>query len=146
MKKFIQDFLRRGTLACGIGPIVLAIVYVILHQIGKIEMLSTSQVCIGIFSLSALAFIAGGMNAIYQIDSLPLMSAILIQGIALYFGYLVTYLVNDWLDVGVVPIIVFTVIFVVGYLLIWGIIYFFIKRKTEKLNQILIKKQKTSTK
>ncbi len=141
MKKFVLDFLRRGFIACGFGPIVLAIVYLILQQSAALKTLTVNEVCIGIFSLSALAFIAGGLNAIYQIERLPLMVAILIHGGVLYIGYLCTYLLNDWLDFGVIPIVVFTAIFVVGYIVIWMIIYSIIKKRTAKLNEMLKKKQ-----
>ena len=141
MKKFVLEFLRRGFIATGLGPIVLAIVYLILKQSAAIDTLTVNQVCIGIFSLSALAFIAGGMNAIYQVERMPLMTAILIHGGTLYIGYLGTYLLNDWLDFGVIPIIVFTTIFVVGYIVIWAIIYSIIRRNTAKLNEMLKKKQ-----
>ena len=141
MKKFVLEFVRRGFIATGLGPIVLAIVYLILKQSAAIDTLTVNQVCIGIFSLSALAFIAGGMNAIYQVERMPLMTAILIHGGALYIGYLGTYLLNDWLDFGAIPIIVFTAIFVVGYIVIWAIIYSIIRRNTAKLNEMLKKKQ-----
>ena len=141
MKKFVLDFVRRGLIAAGIGPIVLSIVYLILQQAAAVETLSVNQVCMGIFSITALAFIAGGMNAVYQIERLPLMAAILIHGGILYIGYLGTYLLNGWFDVGVLPIIVFTAIFVVGYIVIWAIIYSIIKRNTEKLNRMLKQKQ-----
>ena len=141
MKKFILDFLRRGLVTCGLGPIVLAVLYLILQQSAAIETLTVNQVCIGIFSLTALAFIAGGMNAIYQIERLPLMVAVLIHGVVLYVSYLGTYLLNEWLDWGATPILVFSGIFVVGYLAIWAIIYSIIKRNTEKLNEILKKRQ-----
>lgn len=143
MKKFVLEFLRRGFVAAGIGPIVLTIVYMILQQTAAVETLSVNQVCIGIFSITALAFIAGGMNAIYQIERLPLMVAILIHGGILYISYLVTYLLNDWLDFGVMPIVVFTAIFVVGYIVIWAIIYSIIKRNTAKLNKMLKEKQQS---
>ena len=123
MKKFVLDFVRRGLIATGIGPIVLAIVYLILQQSADVSTLTVHEVCIGILSLTALAFIAGGMNFIYQVERLPLMMAILIHGGVLYIGYLGTYLLNDWLDFGVIPIIVFTAVFVVGYIVIWAIIY-----------------------
>ena len=97
----------------------------------------------GIFSLSALAFIAGGMNVIYQIERMPLMVAILIHGGVLYISYLVTYLLNDWLEWGTTPILVFTGIFVVGYLLIWAVIYSIIRRNTAKLNEILKERQQS---
>ena len=141
MKKFVLEFVRRGFIATGLGPIVLAIVYLILKQSAAIDTLTVNQVCIGIFSLSALAFIAGGMNAIYQVERMPLMTAILIHGGTLYIGYLGTYLLNDWLDFGVIPIIVFTAIFVVGYIVIWAIIYSIIRRNTAKLNEMLKTKQ-----
>ena len=141
MKKFVLEFLRRGFIAAGIGPIVLAIIYLILQHSANTNTLSVNEVCIGIFSLTTLAFIAGGMNSIYQVERLPLMTAILIHGSVLYIGYLGTYLLNDWLDFGVIPIIVFTAIFVVGYIVIWAIIYSIIKRNTAKLNEMLKKKQ-----
>ena len=144
MKKFILEFLRRGFVAAGIGPIVLAIVYLILQQTAAVETLSANQVCIGIFSITALTFIAGGMNAIYQIERLPLMLAILIHGGVLYVGYLGTYLLNDWLDFGILPMIVFTAIFVVGYIIIWVIIYFIIKSNAAKLNKMLKQKQQSA--
>ena len=80
MKKNGLGFLNRGLVACGFGPIVLAVIYLILKGCGVIETLAVSEVCIGIFSLSALAFIAGGLTSIYKIERLPLMSAILIHG------------------------------------------------------------------
>ena len=141
MKKFVLEFLRRGLIATGIGPIVLAIVYLILQQSADVSALTVHEVCIGILSLTTLAFIAGGMNAIYQVERLPLMTAILIHSGVLYIGYLGTYLLNDWLGFGIIPIIVFTAIFVVGYIVIWAIIYSIIKRNTAKLNEMLKKKQ-----
>ena len=144
MKKNVLEFLRRGFVACGFGPIVLAILYLILQHQANLETLTVNQVCLGIFSLSALAFIAGGMNVIYQIEKLPLMVALLIHGGVLYISYLGTYLLNGWLEWGATPILVFSGIFVLGYLVIWAIIYSITKRNTEKINIILKEKQKSA--
>ena len=143
MKKIIFEFIRRGLLSCGLGPLVLAIFYLILQQKNALEALTVNEVCLGIFSLSALAFIAGGMNVIYQIERLPLMFAILIHGSVLYLSYLGTYLINNWLERGIAPILVFTAIFIVGYLVIWAIIYSIIKKNIDKVNEILKKKQQS---
>lgn len=146
MKQALLNFIRRGAISCGLGPIVLAILYLILHRQAHMDVLTVEQVCIGIFSISALAFIAGGMNAIYQIERLPLMVAILIHGCVLYISYLITYLVNDWLEFGVAPILVFSAIFVIGYLAIWAVIYTVIQKRTAKINELLKQKQLHSTK
>lgn len=141
MNKTVLEFLRRGAFACGLGPVVLAALYLILQDQGVIQTLEVDQVCLGIFSLSALAFIAGGMNVIYQIERLPLMVAILIHGLVLYISYLATYLLNDWLEWGMIPVLVFSAIFVLGYLVIWAIVYAVTKQNTDKINEALQKKQ-----
>ena len=143
MKSYIKDFFRRGLTAMGFGPLVLAVLFLILRRHGQLEDLTVEQICLGIFSLTALAFIAGGMNAIYQVERLPLMVAILIHGLVLYVSYLITYLINGWLAWCMVPVLVFTGIFLVGYVLIWVVIYSIIKNRTARINAILRKNQQT---
>ena len=139
MKYILKEFCRRGIAACGLGPLALAIIYLFLQHNRVVEVLAVNDVCVGILSLSALAFVAGGMNVVYQIERLPLMVAISIHGAVLYVSYLLTYLVNNWLDWGTAPILVFTGIFVVGYLLIWAVIYSIIKRNTDRINEAMRK-------
>ena len=129
-------------MACGFGPIVLATLYLILQQTAAMDTVTVNQVCIGIFSITALAFVAGGMNVIYQIERLPLMVAIFIHGSVLYISYLVTYLLNDWLKWGAKPILVFSGIFVFGYLGVWAVIYSITKRNTDRINEMLKEKQR----
>ena len=142
MKKYASEFIRRGLVACGCGPLVLAVLYLILQKTGNLETLTVSQVCTGIFSLSALAFLAGSLNVVYQVERLPLMAAVTIHGVVLYACYLDTYLVNGWLEDGMMSLLVFTCIFAVGYLLIWAVIYCIIRRNTDSLNEMLQEKQK----
>ncbi len=142
MKRFVSEFFRRGLLAGTFGPIVLAILYLILQHKGLVDTLTVNQVCTGIFSTAALAFIAGGMNAVYRIERLPLMAAILLHGVVLYISYLGTYLLNDWLERGKASILIFSGIFIIGYLAVWAIIYCTTKQNTKKLNEMLKEKQK----
>ena len=137
MKQHVSEFVHRGLKACGLGPLVLAAVYMIIDRQLDLGTLPVREVCIGIVSLSALAFIAGGLNMLYQIERLPLMMAVLIHGLVLYLSYLATYLINGWLELGAAPILVFSGIFVVGYLVIWVVICAIIRRRTARINQIL---------
>ena len=141
MKKNVLEFVRRGLIACGFGPMVLVVFYLILQRQCDIQMVTVNEVCVGIVSLSVLAFVVGGMNMIYQIERLPLMVAIFIHGGVLYISYLGTYLINDWLEWGRTPVLVFTGIFLFGYLATWAVIYFVTKRKTDRLNEMLKKQQ-----
>ena len=137
MKKFWKEFLLRGLICAGGGPVVLAIIYGILGGTGAVTSLSPKAVCLGVLTITLLAFIVAGMTAIYQIEQLPLPTMILLHGGALYIAYILTYLINGWLQNSLIPILAFTGIFVVGYALIWLIIYLVEKAKAEKLNKLL---------
>ena len=137
MKAFWKEFLLRGLICAGGGPLVLAIVYGILGMTGIVESFTPREVCMGILTIMVLAFIAAGMTAIYQMEQLPLPTMILLHGGALYVAYLVTYLLNGWLMHQGKPIALFTGIFIAGYALIWLLIYCIEKHKAETLNKLL---------
>ena len=137
MKKFLSDFFLKGLIAAAFGPPVLAIIYWILGSTGVVESFSPNEVALGIVSIELLAMVVGGMSAIYQQEQLPLASAILIHGGVLYLTYILIYLINGWLQRQLMPILVFSAIFVTCYALIWLFIYLINKRKTQKINQNL---------
>ena len=137
MKKFLKEFLFRGLICASGGPIVLAIIYGILGATGAVEAFSPREVCMGILSITLLAFIVAGMTAIYQMEQLPLPTMILLHGGGLYVAYMLTYLLNGWLQNSFIPILVFSGIFAAGYALIWLIIYCIEKAKADKLNKLL---------
>jgi hypothetical protein len=139
MKRFCLEFLKRGLPAAGGGPIILAIIYGILGANGTVTTLTPNEVCKGIITVTLMAFIAAGIQAIYQTERLPLISATLIHGAVLYLDYLIMYLLNDWIPRDFKSMSVFTVIFVLGYALIWVGIYLFTKRKTDNLNKKISK-------
>ena len=87
----------------------------------------------GILSVTLMAFIAAGITAVYQVERLPIASAIAIHGGVLYLDYLIMYLLNSWIPKGGIGF--FTVIFIAGYALVWVCIYTSIKIKTERLNR-----------
>ena len=137
MRKFFSDFFIRGLVAASFGPPVLAIIYWILGCTGAVENLSPNEVALGILTIELLALVVGGMTTIYQQEQLPLATAILIHGGVLYITYILIYLINGWLQRQMIPILVFSAIFLAGYALIWVFIYLFNKKRTNKINQNL---------
>ena len=137
MKTFWKEFLLRGLICAGGGPVILAIIYGILGATGVAESLSPREVSMGILSITVLAFIAAGMTAIYQMEQLPLPMMILLHSGALYIAYIFTYLLNGWLANRLMPILIFTGIFLVGYAIVWLIIYCVERRKAEKVSKAL---------
>jgi len=137
VKGFWKDFLLRGLLCAAGGPIVLAIIYGCLGATGAADTIPVMDVCKGILTISALAFIVAGMTAIYQVEKLPLATKILLHGGVLYVSYIFTYLFNGWLQHSLTPVLVFTGIFLAGYSVIWLIIYLVEKKKTDRVNKLL---------
>ncbi len=134
MKNFWIEFSKRGLFFAAGGPLIAAIVYASLGANGVVDSLSPNEVCLGILSSILLSFIAAGSGAVYTLEKLPVLSAALLQAVILYTDYILIYLINGWLPQQWKPILHFTVIFVVGYALIWLIIYCTIKAKTARIN------------
>lgn len=135
MKKYISEFVHRGLLAAAGGPVILAIIYGILGATDAVAALSPGEVCLGILSITLMAFIAAGITMIYQVEQLPLILAIIIHAGALYLDYLVMYLLNSWIPRNGTAIGMFTAIFFVGFALVWLVIYLRIRSNTRKLNE-----------
>ena len=133
MKKYVLEFVKRGLMAASGGPLILAIIYGVLEATKTVTVLTPGEACMGIVSITVMAFIAAGITMIYQVESLPLSMAILIHGGVLYLDYLMIYLLNSWLPGNAVGI--FTIIFFAGFALVWLVIYLCIRVKTKKRNE-----------
>ena len=94
-----------------------------------------NQVVIGIFSTTFLAFIAAGVTAIHQIDSIPKPFAALIHASILYIDYLGIYLLNGWMELR--HLWIFTLFFLLVFALIWLSIYIPNRIRVEKMNKML---------
>lgn len=134
MKSFFKEFFKRGFISAWGGPFILAMIYYIVGKTESIENIPINEVSLGILSITLMAFIAGGITAIYQSEKLPLASSIMIHAAVLYLDYLIMYLLNDWIPRSEIGI--FTAIFAAGFAIIWVIIYFFSKRKIDSLNKL----------
>ena len=134
MKAFFKEFLKRGFISAWGGPFVLAIIYFIVGKAENIQNIPINEVSLGIISITIMAFMAGGITAIYQNDVLPLVSSIMIHAAVLYLDYLIMYLFNDWLPRGKIG--VFTAIFIAGFAFVWFIVYLFTKNKTDEINKM----------
>lgn len=135
MKKNIKNFCIRGLMFAWCGPVIMAIIWVVLQASGVVSTLTVNQVVLGIISTTVMAFIAAGVSVVYQIESLPKAFAGLIQAAVLYIDYLGIYLLNGWIPVN--KIWIFTVIFVACFAIIWFSIYIPTRHKVDKMNKLM---------
>ena len=132
-----RDFFLRGCMFGGLGPVVLGIVYVILHHTLEELTLTGTQVFLGILSTYVLAFIHAGSGVFHKIESWSPGKSCLCQLSLLYAAYVLCYALNDWLPFEPLAIGIFTAIFVGGYGLICLIVYLSVHAAAKKLNQSL---------
>ena len=137
MKGFLKDFFKRGLIAFGFGPIVMAIVYLCLSFAGIEDTLTLKEIGTQVILVSLMAFFAAGITAVYQVEKLPLPFAIIIQCAVLYVDYISVYLINGWLKNAFLPIMIFSIAFIVSFAVIWIIVYLATKRTTKGLNESL---------
>lgn len=140
MKKFISNFCLRGLIATGFGPIVYGTIMLILHLCNVDTTSDGLDIFKGILSTCIMAFIIAGISNIYQVESLSLVSKIMIHALSLYLVYLVFYLLNDWIVKDLKVIGLFSLIFFSGYIVIWIIIYIIERKKIKELNNKLKEK------
>lgn len=131
----MREFFLRGLLFGGFGPVILGIIYLILHcTLGGLT-LSGTEVCLGILSTYLLAFVHAGASVFNQIESWPLAKSLLFHFGSLYIAYVLCYVANSWIPFEPAMLGIFTAIFVSIYFVVLGIVVLCLKTAEKKLNQ-----------
>lgn len=134
MNKTLKEFLHRGMMYAGFGPIIAGIVYMSLDKAITNFTLTGAQVFVAIVSTYLLAFIQAGASVFNQIESWSIPKSSLCHFSLIYIAYVGCYLVNDWIPFDMSFLLIFTAIFALVYLAIWISVYISIKLVSRKLN------------
>ena len=137
MNRYLKEFLHRGLIFAGFGPIVLGIIFFILSKTLDDFYVSGGQILLGIVSTYILAFVQAGASVFNQIEHWPLPKSLLCHFGMLYAVYVVCYISNSWIPFEWGVIGIFTAIFVVIYFTVWFTVYFIAKATGKKLNATL---------
>lgn len=137
MNTYVKDFLHRGLVFGGFGPIVLGIVYLILSNTLSDFSLSGTETFTAIISTYILAFLQAGATVFNQIENWSVTKSLLCHFSVVYLAYSLCYLINTWIPFEPAVLLIFTGIFVAVYLAIWFTVYLIIKTVSKKLNKQL---------
>lgn len=99
-----------------------------------VSVLTIDEVNLAIISALIITFIQGSSMTIFRIEKLSLGKATLIQSLLIYFTLIFIYLINKWIKFTFVEVLIFTIIYWVGYLIIWLSIYLNIRRQIKNAN------------
>lgn len=135
MNKYTKEFLHRGLMFSGFGPIVLGSIFYVLSRTVEGFTLTGGEVLAGVVSTYLLAFIQAGASVFNQIEHWSLPKALLCHFGVLYLAYSLCYVANSWIPFEPLVLAIFTAIFTAGYFLVWGIVYLCVRAASRKLNE-----------
>ena len=133
----VKDFFLRGLAFGGFGPVIAGFIYLCLNYSLENFTLNGVEVFIAIISTYILAFVNAGSGIFHQIESWSPAKAALCQLSLLYVTYVLCYLINSWIPFDPMTIVLFTVIFVVGYGVIYLTVHLSVKAAAKRLNRSL---------
>ena len=137
MNRYVKEFLRRGLMFGGFGPVVAGIVFATLGATLENFSLSGSQVLLATVSTYLLAFIHAGASVFNQIEHWPIGKSLLFHFLSLYIAYSVCYCVNSWIAFEPLVLLIFTAVFAAIYFAVWLTVYFSVKLSARSLNKKL---------
>lgn len=137
MNIHVKNFLIRGLIFSGLGPVIAGLVYLILYFCNVVEDINAVEMFLIIVSTYILAFVAAGASVVYNVERFSIMKATVIHYVVLYLAYIMCYLINGWVKDNLMSILIFTIIFIVSYFTIWLCAYFSIKTVSKRLNEKL---------
>ena len=134
MNKYVKEFLHRGLMFSGFGPIIFGIIIFIVSKTTDSFILEAGEVLIGIVSTYLLAFIHAGASVFNQIEHWSTGKSLLCHLSTLYVAYSLCYVANTWIPFEPKVLLFFTAIFMTIYFVVWGIVYFSIKATSKNFN------------
>lgn len=134
MNKYVKQFLMRGLIFGGFGPIILGIVYFCISTFYHETTFGGTEILLGIISVYILAFVHAGASVFNQIEEWGLNKSIACHFGTLYLAYSLCYLINTWIPFDLKVFGIFTAIFVGVYFVIWTIVYLCVRRASKKIN------------
>ena len=134
MNKYVKEFLHRGLIFAGFGPIILGIVFAILEGTVDGFALGGGEVLVAVLSTYAIAFVQAGASVFNQIEHWSLAKSLFFHFGSIYLVYVVSYLANTWIPFEPLAVLIFTAIFAVVYFVVWITVYLIVRGCEKKLN------------
>ncbi len=138
MNNYLKEYLKRGLMFGGFGPIVAGLVLLIIDLSGVTISLNGKDVLLAIVSTYILAFVQAGSTVFNQIEHWSLLKSLFFHFISIYLAYSGCYILNSWIPFEPIVLLIFTALFVVTYFIIWITVYLIVKSASKKLNKKII--------
>lgn len=130
MNKYAKEFIKRGAIFAGFGPIIAGIVLACIPDVT----LTGGEILLAVLSTYVLAFVQAGASVFNQIEHWPLSKSLLCHFGSLYVVYSACYLVNSWIPFEPLVLVIFTAVFAAVYFAVWITVYLCVRAASKKFN------------
>lgn len=137
MNGYLKSFLHRGLVFGGFGPIVTAIIYLVLSFGIKNFSVSGIEMFTAIISTYLLAFVHAGASVFNQIESWPIAKSLFFHFGSLYIAYTLCYLINSWIEFDLKVLLIYSLVFLIIYFAVWLTVVISVKLVSKKINEKL---------
>ena len=137
MNKYVKEFLRRGLMFSGFGPIIFGIIVLCISYFDSVAVHSARNIFMGIVTTYTIAFVQAGVTVFNQIEHWSVPKSLLCHFGLLYVVYSLSYIANSRIPFKAEVLVTFTVIFAVVFFAVWGIVYLCVRNTSKKINEKL---------
>ena len=137
MNIYAKEFIKRGFMFSGLGPVTAALVIFIISRFDENLQLGALQILLMVISTYILAFVQAGATVFNQIEHWSVPKSLICHFSSLYAAYVLCYIVNTWIPFNINVIFVFTAIFVITFFVIWTTVFLTVRHLSKKLNKNL---------
>ena len=137
MNRYVKQFLHRGLIFGGFGPVILGIIFYFIDLSGTDLMLDGGSILLAILSIYVLAFVQAGASVFNQIEHWSVGKSLFFHFSSLFLVSCLTYILNSWIPFEPAVLLIFCLVFVAVYFATWLTVYFSTKAYTKRLNNKL---------
>ena len=137
MNKHLKNFLHRGLIFGGLGPIILGIIFLCIDLGGTDLNLGGGDVLLAIVSTYLIAFVQAGASVFNQIEEWPITKSLLCHFSSIFAVYSFAYIVHAWIPFEPLVLLIFCLIFALIYFTVWITVYLCVRAHTKRLNSRL---------
>lgn len=135
MNKYVKEYIHRGLIFSGLGPVTFAIIICIIEACGTKVALSSIDVLKAVLATYVVAFVHAGGSVFPTIEKWSKMKAFFFQGGSTYFVYLFAYLINNWLPLNWMAVGLYTACFWGCFAITWIIVVIATRKSAKKMNE-----------
>ncbi|MFL0252066.1 DUF3021 domain-containing protein [Clostridium neuense] len=139
---YFKEVLKRGTMGISVGVSISAVVFCIMAFEIDINGSVAVKPIVNDFLISAvLGFLLASSSVIFNVEGWSFLKKTILHFITIVTAFSIASVLGDWMPEGVVPKLVYALIFITLYVVMWCSYKIYWKLKINEINSKLQRKK-----